>query len=291
MIKACTFVVVQMYISPLSLYQMCLILFALNAHPDYPFILAANRDEFTKRPAHKAHWWHYFPQVLGGIDLEAGGTWLGMTTTGQFTALTNVRDLSNINPDAPSRGELTYKFLTQNLSSNDFADLLERKGKQYNGFNILWGNAAEGTLWWYSNYGKHTEKLQSGVHGVSNALLDTPWYKVEQGKMRVQEIINGSEASTPEALTTALLVMLQDHTMPDDSRLPDTGVGIEWERQLSSIFIHAPEKQYGTRCSTVVLVNKNKSVSFTERRFTPSFESGFLDESPGQNSFTFSLHP
>jgi uncharacterized protein with NRDE domain len=269
---------------------MCLILFALNAHPDYPFILAANRDEFTKRPAHKAHWWHYFPNIIGGIDLEAGGTWLGMTKSGRFTALTNVRDLANINPDAPSRGELTYKFLTQNITNDNFATLLERKGKQYNGFNILWGNIAEGKLFWYSNYGDRIQDIRNGIHGVSNALLDTPWYKVEQGKIRMQEIINNSSADNHNELTNTLLAMLQDTTKPDDSRLPDTGVGIEWERQLSSLFIDAPEKQYGTRCSTIILVGNDRSVHFTERRFTSSFEADFLDKSLGQNSFTFSFH-
>jgi uncharacterized protein with NRDE domain len=269
---------------------MCLILFALNAHSDYPFILAANRDEFTKRPAHKAHWWHYFPQVIGGIDLEAGGTWLGMTKTGHFTALTNVRDLTNINPDAPSRGELTYKFLTQNINNGDFGALLERKGKQYNGFNILWGDVSAGELYWYSNYSEGIQQIQNGLHGVSNALLDTPWYKVESGKAHLQSIINSNEANNPESLTNALLTMLQDPTKPADEQLPDTGVGIEWERQLSSVFIQAPERQYGTRCSTVILVNKDKSVHFTEHCFTPSFEAGILDELPGQRSFTFSFH-
>lgn len=269
---------------------MCLILFALNAHPDYPFILAANRDEFTKRPSHKAHWWHYFPQVMGGLDLEGGGTWLGMNASGRFTALTNVRDLTNINPDAPSRGELTYKFLTQNITNDDFATLLERKGKQYNGFNILWGDVARGELFWYSNYGERTQQIQSGIHGVSNALLDTPWYKVEQGKSRLQTIIGSDEAHDPDTLTQALLTMLQDRTKPDDTQLPDTGVGIEWERQLSSLFIYAPEKHYGTRCSTVVLLRSDGTVQFTEKRFTPSFEAGALDEVSGQNTFTFSLH-
>lgn len=268
---------------------MCLILFALNAHPDYPFILAANRDEFIKRPAHKAHWWHYFPTVLGGMDMEAGGTWLGITRTGRFTALTNVRDLTNINPDAPSRGELTYKFLTQNLTNEDFAALLERKGKQYNGLNILWGNLTERELYWYSNYGEGIERITSGIHGVSNALLDTPWYKVEEGKAKIQKIMNSEDARSPENLTSALLMMLQDRTKPDDSRLPDTGVGIEWERQLSSMFILAPEKQYGTRCSTVILLDAKQEVHFTESRFTPSFDGGTVDETLGTTTFTFSF--
>ncbi len=268
---------------------MCLILFALNAHPDYPVVLAANRDEFTKRPAHKAHWWHYFPDILGGIDLEAGGAWLGITRSGRFAAITNVRDLSNINPDAPSRGELTYRFLTQTPPNDDFAEHLERKGKLYNGFNMLWGSLAEADVRWYSNYGQSAERVADGVHGLSNALLDTPWHKVEKGKTAMTNILRDHTAPNPEHLTAELLAMLQDRTRPDDTQLPNTGVGIEWERQLSSLFIHAPERHYGTRCSTVVLVGKNQTVYFTEQRFTPSFESGVLDTSLGQSAFSFPL--
>jgi uncharacterized protein with NRDE domain len=276
---------------------MCLILFALNAHPDYPFVLAANRDEFTKRPAHKAHWWSYFPDVFGGIDLEAGGTWLGITRQGRFTALTNVRDLSNINPDAPSRGELTYKFLTQNPTNGDFATLLERRKTMYNGFNILWGNIAAQEIFWFSNYGNvangnAAERISTGVHGLSNALLDTPWYKVEEGKQRLQSSLTlDAEEKTrnPKTLTETLLAMLQDPTRPDDSLLPDTGVGIEWERQLSSLFIHAPERSYGTRCSTVILLDNTNTVHFTESRFTPSFEYGVVDETLGKTQISFRL--
>lgn len=270
---------------------MCLILFALQAHPNYPVVIAANRDEFIKRPAHKAHWWAYFPDVLGGIDLEAGGTWLGVTRTGRFTALTNVRDLKNINPDAPSRGELTYKFLTQQSTEDQFGGLLERRKALYNGFNILWGNLAKRELFWFSNYGQGEKQIADGVHGLSNALLDTPWYKVEEGKARLQAVLEASiqEQLSPKELTSSLLAMLQDRTRPDDSRLPDTGVGIEWERQLSSLFIHAPEREYGTRCSTVLLVDKDNNVHFTESRFTPSFEHGALDTALGQSSFTFSF--
>lgn len=256
---------------------MCLILFALDAHPAYKLVLAANRDEFIQRPAHVAHFWHYYPNVLGGLDLEAGGTWLGITKGGRFTALTNVRDLSNISPDAPSRGELTHKFLTHpQLPMHDFAALLERKGTQYNGFNILWGDfAGEQTdLFWYSNYtseqyNRTANKISSGIHGLSNALLDTPWFKVEHGKARLQAALE--ETSDPASLTSALLEMLKDRTRPDDSRLPSTGVSLEWERMLSSMFIESPDKKYGTRCSTVVLITHTNEVYFTEERFTPAF--------------------
>jgi uncharacterized protein with NRDE domain len=263
---------------------MCLILFALNAHPAYKLVLAANRDEFIQRPAHVAHYWHYYPDVLGGLDLEAGGTWLGITKGGRFTALTNVRDLSNINPDAPSRGELTHKFLTHpDLPMTDFAALLERKGKQYNGFNILWGDFAgdKADLFWYSNYNSEqynrtATKITSGVHGLSNALLDTPWFKVERGQVRLQAALE--EINDPATLTSALLEILKDRTRPDDTRLPSTGVSLEWERMLSSMFIETPDKKYGTRCSTVVLITRTNEVYFTEERFTPAFRGTELQQ-------------
>ncbi len=253
---------------------MCLILFALDAHPAYKLVLAANRDEFTARPSHEAHFWHYYPNVLGGLDLEAGGTWLGITREGRFTALTNFRDIANINPDAPSRGELTHKFLTHpEAPMSDFAALLERKGTLYNGFNILWGDFAAGAadLFWYSNYTSETynrsiHKIPSGIHGVSNALLDTPWYKLERGKELLQQALERSseQAHTPEQLSHALLAMMRDGVKPTDEQLPKTGVSLEWERVLSSMFIETPDKKYGTRCTSILLIDRANKVHFRE---------------------------
>jgi uncharacterized protein with NRDE domain len=274
---------------------MCLILFALDAHPAYKLVLAANRDEFTARPAHIAHYWHYYPNVLGGLDLEAGGTWLGINKHGRFTALTNYRDLSNINPDAPSRGELTHKFLTHpELPLSDFGAMLERKGTQYNGFNILWGDFADtkSELFWYSNYTSETynrtqHKISRGFHGLSNALLDTPWHKVERGKSKLQEIVNAH--TEPMKLTSALSAMLQDRVKPNDDKLPSTGVSLEWERVLSSMFIETPDKKYGTRCSTVVLIDRDNTVYFTEYRFTPAYNGSELDDFSDMSGTSFRI--
>jgi uncharacterized protein with NRDE domain len=276
---------------------MCLILFALDAHPAYKLVLAANRDEFTARPTHKAHWWHYYPDVLGGLDLEAGGTWLGITKGGRLTALTNFRDIANISPDAPSRGELTHTFLTHpHVPVSDFAARLERKGTQYNGFNILWGDvgAEEPELFWYSNtisdtYKRTVTKIQRGVHGLSNALLDTPWFKVEHGKARLQTVMEQQNIS-PEALTQSLIEILQDPTKPDDAYLPKTGISLEWERTLSSMFIEAPEHRYGTRCSTVLLVDRVNTAYFAEIRYTPAFDGSEMDSQTGTSTFSFAFH-
>ncbi|MCS6808842.1 MAG: NRDE family protein [Bacteroidota bacterium] len=267
---------------------MCLIVVALHAHSHYPVVLAANRDEFIQRPTHQAHWWVYFPDVLGGMDLEAGGTWLGITRSGRFVAVTNVRDAHNINPDAPSRGELSYKFLTQNWTNEDFRLMLERRGRLYNGFNIIWGNLARHELFWYSNYATQHEVIESGIHGISNALLNTPWHKVERAKTLVATVLNDTTISQQE-LCSHLFAILRDTTPADDALLPDTGVGIAWERQLSPIFIHSPEHAYGTRCSTILLVDAERTVTFIERRFTPSLLYGRKEEYPGETSYTFTL--
>jgi uncharacterized protein with NRDE domain len=256
---------------------MCLILFALDAHPAYRLVLAANRDEFTKRPAHAAHWWHYYPNVHGGLDLESGGTWLGITRRGRFAAITNYRDPANILPDAPSRGELTHQYLTHDsISPDDFAATLRRKGRQYNGFNMLWGDVSGETpdVHWYSNYAHDTSpaKVSSGIHGLSNALLNTPWQKVERGKMLLQNALETS--SNPFNVTSMLLEILTDSERAPDDHLPDTGVGTELERTLSSMFIQMPDGNYGTRCSTVILVERTGRVHFTEHRFTPAFVDG-----------------
>lgn len=259
---------------------MCLILFALNSHPDYKLVLAANRDEFTARPAHISHFWHYYPDVYGGLDLEAGGTWLGINKQGRFTALTNYRDISNISPDAPSRGELTHKFLTHpEMPMKDFGAMLERKGKQYNGFNILWGDFADekSDLFWYSNYTSETynrtaTKISNGVHGLSNALLDTPWFKTEQGKTMLEDQLN--ENLDPIFLSRAMLNMLRNTVRPADEYLPKTGVSLEWERVLSSMFIATDDGKYGTRCSTVVIIDRKNTVYFSEALYTPVYRAG-----------------
>ena len=284
---------------------MCLILFAPlahGAHPHCKFVLAANRDEFYARPAHAAHSWHYHPNVFAGMDLEAGGTWCGITKQGRFAALTNYRDPHNINPDAPSRGDLTSRFLTRpNLSPRQFADVLERTGKNYNGFNIIWGDlAAETTngapeLWWYSNEHGTATQIQSGVHGISNALLDTPWHKVERGKAKLAELLQSPATSSNDApaMTFDLAAMMHDDTRADDAHLPNTGVGMEWERALSSMFVAERERGYGTRCTTAIVMDNDNKLYFLEHRFTPAFVGAELEAEPMpvQDMTMFSIAP
>lgn len=237
---------------------MCLIFFALNHHSTYKLIVAANRDEFYARKTAPAHFWEDHPNILGGRDLEASGTWMAMNKNGKISLVTNYRDPANINPSAPSRGQLVSDFLLNGETPEDYLNKISEKGAQYNGFNLLTGYADQ--LWYLSNYGKGIQKLESGVYGLSNHLLDTPWPKVHRGKGKFTKVI-GKSSIEPEAL----FELLYDEQRAEDQLLPDTGIGLERERALSSMFIKT--NGYGTRCSTVIMVGHDDRVMFAERVF------------------------
>jgi uncharacterized protein with NRDE domain len=242
---------------------MCLIFFALNQHPDYKLIIAGNRDEFYNRKTSAAAFWPEYPTLLAGRDLEAMGTWLGITKQGRISMLTNYRDPVNINPAAPSRGKLVSDFLMTDATPETYLLEVSRKGGQYNGFNLVTGNESE--LWYYSNYGGAIEKMTDGYHGLSNHLLDTPWPKVQRGKAVFADIVLDSNAN-PEKL----LDFLYNEERAADDLLPNTGLTLDWERALSSRFIKT--SGYGSRSSTVILINQKNEVSFTERVYdTESF--------------------
>lgn len=237
---------------------MCLVLMAYKVHPVYPFIFAANRDEFYDRPSQTADFWEENPDILAGRDLRGGGTWLGMTRQGRFAALTNFRDPSSLMTNAPSRGELVRRFLDGKDRPEDYWAHLEENGRRYNGFNLLFGRPD--ALFCYSN--RHGGGLiEPGVHGLSNATLDVPWPKVERGKEKLTKLLKSKRSLRQKDLFT----LLTDRSKPADSLLPRTGVDLEWERVLSSMFISSPV--YGTRSSTVILVDRRGKVSFEERSF------------------------
>lgn len=233
---------------------MCLIALAWQAHPDFPLIVMANRDEFYRRPATPARFWPEAPAVLAGRDLAAGGTWLGVTRQGRFAALTNYRD-----PAAPvgehSRGLLVSHFLQGQDSAWDYAQAVAAEGEYYGGFNLLLGTREELVV--VSNRGMAPALLQPGVHGLSNHLLDTPWPKVEKAKA-------GMTAALTQPSAEALLGLLGNDRQAEDAALPETGVGLAMERMLSPLFIRSP--QYGTRASTVLLLGRER-VQFTEQTF------------------------
>ena len=235
---------------------MCLIFFSLKQHATYKLIVAANRDEFYNRKTAAADYWKDYPNIVGGRDLEANGTWMGMTKSGKISMLTNYRDPANINPKAPSRGHLVSDYLEQNVSAEEYMKRIEPGAKVYNGFNLLVGNPEE--FYYLSNYRKGIDKITEGLHGLSNHLLETPWPKVKRGKEKLTQLLKGKDISSAE-----LFEFLYDGERATDDQLPDTGIGLERERALSSMFIESPG--YGSRCSTVILIDQKNNVEFTER--------------------------
>ena len=237
---------------------MCLVVFAHNSHPNYKFIFVANRDEFYDRPTEQADFWKDQPDLLAGKDLKAGGTWMGITKSGKFAAITNYRDLSDIKEDAPTRGLLVTNYLLSNLSSGEYYNSIKGDLKKYNGFNLMLGDIDN--LYYFSTHIEGLRKLDHGVHGLSNAVLDTPWPKVEKSKKHFLKLVKHEEIHAWE-----LLSLLTDTRKANEKDLPDTGVGTEWEKVLSSVFIQSPH--YGTRCSTAILIDNNNTVRFAEKTF------------------------
>lgn len=250
---------------------MCLIFLSLNAHPDYKLIIAGNRDEFYQRQTSPAHFWEDHPDLLAGRDLEAGGTWMGITKKGKISLVTNYRDLYNLKPDAPSRGHLVTNFLLNGDQPGEYLNAIAETGSVYNGFNLIVGYPDE--LHYYSNYKNGVEKIPDGVHGLSNHLLNTPWPKVERGLVKFKTLINASKVDA-----STLFEALYDEQLASDDQLPDTGIGLERERMLSSMFIKSPG--YGSRSSSIITVDRNNKVLFSERvydlhtfdYYTQSFE-------------------
>ncbi len=236
---------------------MCLVLFAYRAHRAYPLVLAANRDEFYHRPTAAMDRWADAPSVLAGRDLEAGGTWFGITPSGRLAAVTNVRDPASVRAGAPSRGALVSDFLAGRSSPTAYLGRVAEEGDRYNGFNLLVGDPTG--LYYYSNRDAGPRSLEPGIHGLSNHLLNTPWPKVERGRQGLSTLLDGGAPVSAEAVLT----LLEDPTPAPDTELPATGVPLVLERLLSSMFIRSPE--YGTRASTVLLVDATGGVSLTEK--------------------------
>ncbi|NLV16093.1 MAG: NRDE family protein [Syntrophomonadaceae bacterium] len=239
---------------------MCLILLAYDCHPQYWLAAAANRDEFYNRQTLPAAFWPEEPSILAGRDLEQGGTWMGITTAGQFAALTNYRDPSRNKPQAPSRGHLVQEYLSGSSSPEYYLQNLLDEAELYNGFNLLAGSLE--ALYYLSNREQVIRRLDRGYHGISNSLINVPWPKVTKGIKGLAASLSGHEANWEE-----LFALMADKELARDVDLPQTGVSLEMERQLSSIFIEMP--QYGTRSTTVMLIDRENRVQFRERSFTP----------------------
>ncbi len=231
---------------------MCLIALAIDQSRRFPLVIAANRDEYFARPSARLGWWvpdGGGPAILGGRDLAAGGTWLGLTAAGRLAMLTNVRDPSRVDPQAPSRGLIVPQWLSGQEPNDRFWTRTLLSG--HNGFNLIAADFKRGECFWGSSTSSGPRRLEPGVFGVSNASLDSPWPKTDRLKASLAASLTGKTALG--AVVSDLFAALADRSIADDADLPSTGVPLEVERQLSSAFIRMPDSGYGTRCSTLII--------------------------------------
>ena len=238
---------------------MCLILLAWQVHPDYPLIIAANRDEFYARPTAAAGFWPENPDLFAGRDLEAGGSWLGISRSQRFAALTNFREGGKAHSAAPSRGALVTDFINGQSSLHNYLESLAGSAGQYNGFNLFLGDGEQ--LVYFSNKGIGPLWLAPGLYALSNHLLDTPWPKLSAAK----QAFSAALGQLPD--TAPFFDLLADREIAADAQLPETGVPLEWERILSAVFVSSPD--YGTRASSVLSVHRNGEIWFREKSFGP----------------------
>ena len=241
---------------------MCLAIVAIDALPDWPLVIVANRDEFHAREASAAAPWPDAPDVVAGRDLQAGGTWLGVTRQGRVALLTNYREPGRKNPLAPSRGHLVEQYLRGDTSALGYAQAIGARTQEHNGFSLLLADAHG--VWYASNRSQDTgSRLPSGIAGLSNALLDTPWPKLVRSREAVDQHLSAQQ--TPDVDT--LISIFRDSVPPPDHELPDTGLGVERERRLACPFILDP--QYGTRCTSVILRHARGHTLFYEQSYAP----------------------
>jgi uncharacterized protein with NRDE domain len=255
---------------------MCLIFLSWRTHPDYRLVVAANRDEFYARPTAQAAYWEDAPGLLAGRDLEGGGTWLGVSRSGRFAALTNYRRGGVNAARAPTRGRLVSDFLLSGYTPGDYLEALAERAGAYNGFNLL--VADRDNLHWFSTHGGAPRRLEPGNYAVSNDLLDTPWPKVARGRKGFESLLQARAIDV-----AAMFELLMDRQTAADEILPDTGIGLERERVLSPIFV--TDGEYGTRSSTVVLMGADGGVEFHER----THDAGTMQASTVK--YTYSVEP
>lgn len=246
---------------------MCLILFSYKHHPHYKLILASNRDEFYERPTKALHKWSINKSIFAGQDELNKGTWLGLSQDWKISAITNYRDLSNIKDNAPSRGLLVSDFLKGDELPENYLNKISKPAGNYNGYNLIVGDKTG--MYYFSNIKNKIERIAPGVHGLSNGFLDTAWPKVAYGKRAFEQLI-GKEKELP---IDEIFKLLNDDKQPPDSELPDTGVGIEWERILTAIFIKT--EVYGTRTSSIITIDQNDRITFIEKSFIKTDSDSF----------------
>jgi uncharacterized protein with NRDE domain len=251
---------------------MCLIVLAFDSESDYPLIVAANRDEFHARPSQDANWWSDNPDIMGGRDLLAGGTWLAVNRTGRFAAVTNYRDAEPKRGRLRSRGHLVTEFLQSDLTPVDYLQAID--AADYAGFNLL---VADGMrLAYLSNKDGVAQQLPAGIYGLSNATLDTPWEKVERSKTRLRRLLEEDRVND-----THLLRLLGDRQKGSTDEVKSDRLPFSTAHAITAPFIVTPD--YGTRCSTIVRADHAGQWHFLERRFDANGSTS------GESHFSFSV--
>lgn len=278
---------------------MCLAVLSLQPDSDWQWVIVANRDEAHERPSADMHPWQQEPSILAGRDLRAGGSWLGIRSDGRFALLTNYREPGRQRADAPSRGHLVEQFLCGPGNATDYLETLAGSASQYNGFNLLLG---QGTQWFHASNRADvwSRRVTAGTYGLSNALFDTPWPKVMRTRQAVEQRMRetctthelSGQSSDPLStqlygdLPDLLSDIFSDKNPAPDSALPETGVGLERERMLSSPFIVSPT--YGTRCTTVVMQHRDGHLLAQETTYFPDgterSKSRWSTQLPGYHS-------
>jgi len=249
---------------------MCLIAFSIGQHPEYPLVVAANRDEFFRRPTAGMTWWQASPgsEVLAGRDLLSGGTWLAVSRHGEIAAVTNVRE-GSAEPGHTSRGELPLRALSQ--PGDALQQQLSEQRSAYAGFNLIHLDERNG--WYFSNRDAHPgRRLYRGTYGLSNHLLQSPWPKLLRLRDAMTRALKSAPTTDPDTLHHTLLMLLQDTTPAPDRELPDTGIGLDTERFLSSPFIVGSD--YGTRATTIVTISRGGEIRVTEQSWLPMGKTG-----------------
>lgn len=257
---------------------MCLLLLALNCVPGRPWLLLGNRDEFHTRPTAPAQAWVDTSDIVGGRDLQAGGSWLAVNRNGRYAAVTNVRN-GAARPAPRSRGELVGNFVAGRDSAADYvADIATRRA-EYGPFNLIVGDGS--CAWLVSSIDGGVRHLGSGIHAFSNGLPESEWPKMHRLRTRFAAMLQRGTSDDrhdqeeppldfrdQERMQKPLLDLLIDTEQPQDADLPDTGVGLELERRLGPIFIRG--ETYGTRASTLAYARADGSLVLHERRFGPN---------------------
>lgn len=243
---------------------MCIAYLSLGVNPDWPVFIAANRDEFHERPSLAARPWPEAPHVIAGRDLSAGGTWLGLSRGRRWALLTNFRNPARQQNGLVTRGRLVSDFLLGDMPADEYTKYIYSTADQYNGFNLMVGQGLH--AWYVGNHAACTGPvpLGPGRYALSNHALDTPWPKVERLRNRLDALVPAAD----ELVLEPVYEILRDGVQPADELLPRTGVPLEVERMLSSIFIVSPD--YGTRCSTIIALNAQGNGVFSETSYDAS---------------------